>query len=280
MMQTKKLIKKHLICFSLNQSQIKMLRRVLPLVGSVRSKLKPLSRVSNRITIQYTSDIHIDRKKCMPTIIAKSDYLAVCGDVGDPFHPNFKLFFDMVSPMFKVVFFVAGNHDLNCSPMYEFNNVSKCKKQIKSILKSYANVQFLNRKTCQIGTNIVIVGTTLWSEPLDVHNLKYINYLSAHYADIKWLEDTIEKHKKKKVVVLTHYVPTEKLIRPMYLAAGAHVTSLFATDLESVIGSPVVGWLCGHTHSILDVKINGVYCGVNALGNFHNVIQTKLLVIE
>ena len=38
----------------------------------------------------------------------------------------------------------------------------------------------------------------------------------------------------------------------------------FHTNLESYINQPIIGWFCGHSHSVIEIKINNVICGINA----------------
>ena len=79
--------------------------------------------------------------------------------------------------------------------------------------------------------------------------------------------------------MLTHYVPSFKLIEPKYSKYGK-LNTLFATDLEYLIQKPIEAWICGHTHSILDMKINNIYCGINALGHDNVDCLSKIICIK
>lgn len=233
----------------------------------------------NKVSIQYVSDIHVDFKQTIPIIAPRAPYLAVCGDVGDPFCPTFKLFFDMVSPLYCKIFFVGGNHDYLCYPIHNLENVSKCKQQINTIFESYSNVYFLDKGVHLLENNIYVIGTTLWSHPTNL-NPKYSEMKIAHMEDVEWIKKTKQNYLNNKLVVLTHFVPSFKLIESKYKEYGSERTSLFATNLEHLVNKPINGWICGHTHSVLGKQINGIYCGINALGNYNNIIETKILTIE
>ena len=68
-----------------------------------------------RNLLQYISDVHVDYKSALPIIKQTSDNLAICGDIGNPEHPNFQEFIHQIRSKYNHIFFVPGNHDFNCS---------------------------------------------------------------------------------------------------------------------------------------------------------------------
>ena len=64
--------------------------------------------------LQYISDIHLELRKGIPTIepieMGKT-YLALCGDIGNPFLPSYKKFLDIHSKLFVHILIVSGNHE-------------------------------------------------------------------------------------------------------------------------------------------------------------------------
>jgi len=226
--------------------------------------------------IQYISDLHVDVNKKVPRIRPAAEYLAVCGDLGVPTHPAFDEFFKTYSKQFKKIFFVAGNHDYDCSPLYEEKKENYYKPLIHEIINNYPNVYFLDASCHQLSDDIIIAGTTLWSYPLTT---KYKAHIDKHETDVKWINEMCNLYADKKIVMLTHYVPTFKLIEEKYLARGTYATSWFATDLEYMLKEPIVAWVCGHSHSVTETEINDVYCGINAVGHNSKYIFNKVISI-
>ena len=213
---------------------------------------------------QYISDLHVDRMKMIPTIIPKCDYLCICGDVGKPDHPNFKNLFQQVSRNFKKTFFVAGNHEYDCSSKFNPLKVKHYTPIIRDICESFDNKHFLDQETYRYDDNLIIAGTTLWSQPI------YSNFQVEHQNHVNWIQKVIsETIKNQKIVMMTHFVPTFKLIEEKYQKLGIERTSWFATDLEYLMKPPIVAWLAGHSHSTVDCTINDIYCGINACQKHH-----------
>jgi len=130
----------------------------------------------------------------------------------------------------------------------------------------------------------VILGTVLWSNiPFNmakyIHNnmndynyiyddkLKpitpnKINYL--HYKNVEWLKNMIGKYLNKKIIVITHHLPSFKLIPSKY--DNNPINCAFATDLEYLIKDNVLYWCCGHTHTSCNASINNCKLFVNPKG--------------
>jgi len=231
--------------------------------------------------IQYFSDVHVDVRP-IPRFQAKADYLALVGDLGKPNHPNVNLFLKQVSQSFKKVFFVPGNHDYDCGPLYQPDKINKWSPYLTDTCQRYSNIYLLNKSLHNISDNTIIAGCTLWSSPLYrvmYNQPPYSSHVDEHDSHVAWLSEVINNHQNKKLIILTHYVPTFRLIDNRYKIYGEASTSWFATDLEHLIKPPVSAWLCGHTHSIMDCTINSVYCGVNAIGykEEDKEIETKII---
>lgn len=244
------------------------------------------------VKIQYISDIHIDTHTNMPDIRPVSNYLAICGDIGQPYAKNYKLFIKEQSKKFEKVFVVPGNHDFDLGPMYRKDRVDKWEPYIKNICDEFNNVYYLNRGTHHLNNNILIIGSILWSKPMPLpqtiwekdNRMKqiFIDHMDQHNLHVDWISNTIDQNSDKKILILTHFVPTLKLIEEKYLLKGKYTNSWFATDLEYLIKKPVKAWICGHTHSVQQCKINDVYCAVNALGNGYenNIVTNHSKIVE
>jgi len=248
--------------------------------------------VKNRLNVQYISDVHVDINK-LPKIIPYADILAVCGDVGNPKNKNFENFFRDVSEKFETVIFVPGYDDYNCGPLYMETKVNDHKPIILDIVNKFNNVVFLDNSKFSLKNGTIVLGSTLWTHPIventDNYN-KHINHeitnhIKNHSRDIAWLKNNLKIHNDDDVLVLTHVPPTLKLIKPIHLTKGKFFTNWFFSDLEDIIKSPVVAWLSGHVHNVIEKKINGVVCGVNAYGypklyrNESSHIITKIVTV-
>ena len=228
--------------------------------------------------LQYVSDLHIDTHKYMPIIKPLSKYIAICGDIAQPYATNYKKFIQEQSRKFEKVFIVPGNHDFDLGVMYRRDYANKWEPVIKNICSDYKNVYYLNCNTHQLDDNILIAGSILWSRPTftkyQINSQRFsknLNHIIEHQIEhqkhVDWISNTIEDNKDKKIIILTHFVPTFKLIEKKYLNNGSKQNTWFATDLEYLIKNPVKAWICGHTHSVMTCDVNNVQCAVNAYGN-------------
>jgi hypothetical protein len=116
-----------------------------------------------------------------------------------------------------------------------------------------------------------VLGCTLWT---DYHNKVAEDHYGSnlkpgivedrdehtrmHRIHRSWLEERINCDDRDKIIV-THYVPTPKLIESKYA-----VSPRFCTNLEWMMGGHVRGWVCGHTHSYIRTNVKGTQCVVNA----------------
>jgi len=239
------------------------------------------------VTVQICSDIHLELgPRPLRTFLKPSaDVLVLAGDIGDPFRGSYGDLLRTASTSFSYVLVCAGNHEY-----YNYHEAeSEIEPQIQSQCDRFENVIFLNRRSWSHPThpNIVFVGCTLWSE-LPPHSWRTVRrfsdfdritirrkplvkfapdiYNSWHKRDRKWLENTLTDltGSVKKVVVVTHHVPSFRL------ETGDHpftpLTRCWHAPCDDLIGPPVALWLFGHTHENMDVTIDGTRCVSNCLG--------------
>jgi hypothetical protein len=147
---------------------------------------------------------------------------------------------------------IAGNHE------YDFckdRGTTDC--AILKVTQDTRNVVFLNNSSLVL-ENHRILGSTLYfmEHPLFSEN-------------VKWIEEEKEKatRNKEPLMVLTHHLPSYKLIVQKYQTARyKKVHHRYATNLEYLMSYPIHAWLCGHSHCTFSLTIHGVLCGINALG--------------
>lgn len=225
--------------------------------------------------IQYISDIHLEHsndRDFSSYLIPNAQYLALCGDIGYPHTDIFRELIEYCSKHWLQVFYITGNHDYynmiykrwNYKIPYSMENIEE---QIELVFQNYENVHFLQKKTFEIpDTNYVIAGCTLWSHIKESQISDAIQYLNdynyifrtdhrftiedynyLHKDHSKWLLDTLKSLYNKKVIVLTHHLPTELLIDPKYLTDPRNF--LFYTELSDHLKMENIRlWICGHSH--------------------------------
>lgn len=154
------------------------------------------------------------------------------------------------------MFLLAGNHEY-WHHGYQYEEVNE---QILKLCGTTRNIEYLNDSSTKLD-NFVVLGGTLWT-PFSCSHL--------HNKTVKWLESSINDDINKDInekIVLTHYMPSFKLIVPKYQTVEYDkIRNRYASDLDYLIKKPVRVWLCGHSHCIYETHINGVLCGINALG--------------
>ena len=245
--------------------------------------------------LQYLSDIHLEfhDKKNLGRISSEmfvkpvADYLALCGDIGMPERPGMLTFLKFCSENFKEVYWIPGNHEF-----YNYGQKKKATVQEKlelceRICDGFKNIHFMNRTVRQVpGWNLRIAGCTMWTEIRPEDDMKVIMsmndvrqiYKSAdtriypedirewHTRDKAWLDGEIARAltAQEDMIVLTHHLPSHKLIHPKY--EGHPLNFCFAANLEQLVRVPVRGWLCGHSHTACEIQINGITCALNPRG--------------
>lgn len=74
-----------------------------------------------------------------------------------------------------------------------------------------------------------------------------------------------EQTQTNKCIVITHHLPTFKVIHPNY-KDEIELNSFFASNSDELICDPVLYWVYGHTHSVSSHDINGVKVLCNPKG--------------
>jgi predicted phosphodiesterase len=244
-----------------------------------------------RVRIQFLSDIHLEmihRGPFNPSDFVtpgQAEFLALCGDIGYPEEAILEEFLRFCSRNFRMVFYVPGNHEFY-TPSHTMTIQDKFAK-MDALARKFGNILILNQSGYTVpGTPLRIIGCTLWTDvPEDKRRQaeKYMNdyriiYKAKgqrvtvddlnqwHRSDRDWIQSEIRAAQESglELVVLTHHLPTQRLVHQKYEDHPLNVC--FATSLDSMMHFPVRAWLCGHSHTANEARINGVLCALNPGG--------------
>ena len=258
------------------------------------NSLNSSNNLDNFVKIQFTSDNHLEFYKdkkidILDFITPCAPYLAILGDLGYPTLDNFKDFLSQTSKIYDKVFYLKGNHEFYQCNIQPIMTCDEINDKIQEICKSFDNVYYMDNTEHLLTDNIIILGSTLWSNIPQhqqskikqvINDYKYIFIKEKHYKtnispkytsdlhlyNVKWLENMLEKYKNKKVIILSHHLPTFELIAPEYKDSNSNCA--FASNLDYLMkqNSNIKFWLCGHTHSNVETKINECECITNPFG--------------
>jgi hypothetical protein len=160
---------------------------------------------------------------------------------------------------------------------------------IRDICNQTKNTIFLQAGQSFLYKSVRFIGATLWSDidpsiweevgskKGDFH-MTYVNSQNrirkTHPSDISALyelhkarisQSRAPSSEKEKIVVITHHMPTMKLIESRYKTHPWH--SCYASNTDDLFGFPIVGWICGHAHRATRLQTKeGTMLFMNARG--------------
>lgn len=245
--------------------------------------------------LQYISDIHLEFYKSVikleDFLTPVAPYLAILGDLGYCATTQYQDFVKQASEKFTKVFIISGNHEYYATTFESRPTIDEIDKQISETCAKYQNVYFLNNTEHHIDNTTVVLGSTLWSN-ID-NDKKHIvkqcqnDYRSIYVWDpthqykilvtvddtvamfnknVQWLNESISKYSDKKIIILTHYLPSYKLISDTY--KGSDTNCAYASNLDYLMENnpQILYWLCGHTHTPANMIIGSCQCCINPVG--------------
>jgi predicted phosphodiesterase len=200
-------------------------------------------------------------------------YLILAGDICQIYEKKkFKAFFDIISPIFKVIIYVTGNH--------EYHRVTYTDIIINEAVYKYDNVYFLQNEFIEFKDDgIRFYGTTLWTQlDLNPANNKIAEKCGSDFKSIKNpnpsvssfyitrketaklfdkqftnLKIDLTSESNLKTIVVTHHTPLIEIIQPwIQLNEKKYkpLAYLYASDLkDSLVNLNFDYWIFGHSHS-------------------------------
>ena len=240
------------------------------------------------VNIQIVSDLHIDHhgkfEHPLKSIKPCAEYLLIVGDTCSLYNAEIFLNYMLtLSPLFKKIFIVPGNHEYYTVNGKEKHRISVLKKCLYFIAEKINNLVILDKSVTVIG-DYILAGCTLWSNYDDqeelprhfrIHKLTAEVYNKFHKRDVDFIKETMTRCKNngKKLILATHYPPSKRFNdNPKYVP---EYPSLYGSDLDNMIRDDNVHtWIFGHNHGLVernvDVLINGTRVITNQKGRGAN----------
>ena len=219
--------------------------------------------------VAIASDLHLEfHVKILK--LPRGDVAILAGDLGYPIDSLYRSQLVKLKSKFEAIFVITGNHEYYCG--LEMETVDN---MIETICNE-VGVYFLNHKAINY-KGYTFIGCTLWShiseeqrphaerysnDFLKIKDMTFERYNNLHQEDVKWIEEMLAT--EENVIVVTHFLPTKALVHQKY--HNHPLGCCFHTNLERMIKTPVRLWVSGHTHTHMDVEVNGVRCIVNPRG--------------
>jgi predicted phosphodiesterase len=266
--------------------------------------------------IQIVSDTHLEFrgdnfknliKPSAPILFLLGD-ISACGQKDSWL--TYQKFIKYLSPQFKHIFHVPGNHEYYTSNrnITLDDTISGIDSKLKKFAKTIHNLNVLNNDTIRLKIGkktYVFIGTTLWSN-VAPYNREYIgsrmndySYLfvkntptktpieksnkspfrhfnvddmsKLHIKSVRYVSNVLKKIKPNEIaILLTHHKPVRD--KPI----TDLISQAYETALQGIIIKKPLRLACwGHTHQRYDKVINGVRCISNPKGYPNEVTLHK-----
>ncbi len=239
--------------------------------------------------IQYASDLHLEYKRNWDYLLehpieVMGEVLVLAGDIGylgDDKTYTSHPFWDWASEHYRQVIVVPGNHEF-----YQFFDIETLHDGW--VLPIRHNVHCYYNCVIHLDDDIDVIATTLWSRiapengrytqfgVTDFHRIRsgeesltWPRFNEEHERCLAFLLEAVNHSKARHIVVVSHHVPTFKLIYPEF--ANKSYSGAFAVELESYIEqSPIDYWIFGHSHYNIGTQIGKTQLVCDQLGYIHH----------
>lgn len=234
--------------------------------------------------IYALSDLHSEFHEigAVPLPAVPADICVVAGDAGNVCGeggPKLVRVLEQLRARYEAVVYCAGNHCFYNSA-YDYDGTLE---RLRGICDR-VGITFLDRSEATIA-GVRFVGATLWSNInaagwLAINDRRHVfralkDYKAAHERDLAYLRGALTAD-SPTTVVLTHHLPTTKLIHQRFLSFGT-ANSAFATDvLDQLDLTRVPLWLCGHSHEMAEYHQGNTRFVLNSMGYPHEARVTHI----
>ncbi|KAK5729360.1 hypothetical protein LTR17_011990 [Elasticomyces elasticus] len=179
---------------------------------------------TSKTTLQYMSDLHLERVHYEHSVTPAAPVLILAGDIGrfcD--YDKYRDFLTNVCNAYERVLLVTGNHEFYGSSREEGLEAAERLVHEPSM---HGKLRFLNRDRVDIpGSDVTVLGCTFHSHIIpdytaltndfeQIRNWSVKAHNEEHAKDLQWLKaslkDIVKDEPQRKVVVVTHYAPMFK----------------------------------------------------------------------
>ena len=140
-----------------------------------------------------------------------------------------------------------------------------------------------------------IIGSTLWSDQsksitsnyhvlnnfynlINTEHTKSVDFIRNEINKIIWHTLATEYHCFNSLFTHTYELVSDKYKELNHTDQAQN--ERYYSNQESLIKYPVKNWLCGHSHTNMDISPNNVNLGINCFHNNHNNSLVKLKFVE
>lgn len=213
------------------------------------------------------SDIHSEFGTPLRSLpFPQSDITVLAGDIGHPHSPTYREVLIKAKQSCRELVVVLGNHE------YYTHSIPEVEATARQVCQEVGARLLIRESWTDSVTGLRFLGCTLWSSPSELAyrgmndgrcmKKSRQELVSLHQQDLDWLTSCLEE--EVPTVVVTHHLPSKKLIHPVY--AYSYLNSGFYTDLEYLMKPYVVWWMAGHTHESARMVIDQTKVVVNPVG--------------
>jgi predicted phosphodiesterase len=207
--------------------------------------------------------------------LPKANVLILAGDVGHAGSAAYREFLTLAKQHYPEVVVVPGNHEYYKTGLAGLETLrQECEKHGVHLLQQSSKQLF----------GVWFHGVTLWSaidSDIRTNDFQHVfrdrvDYLEQFIQDFQWLRNTLATKKDEEHhVVITHHLPTHRLIHSRY--RGSRANTGFATDLLDHLNLRGVShWFCGHTHEHARDTLRHTTFVVNPVGYPKEPRQTSI----
>ena len=207
--------------------------------------------------IQIASDLHTEflpvkkQEEFCKTFQTDANAIILAGDICS--HNRLVFILSVFSKMYEHVIYVNGNHELYGTHI----DLLRAKK-----IHLPDNVHWLDNSAVTIN-NQRFIGCTLWfrNDPLnqiyergmnDFYSI--LNFREYVYKENEKSVNYLSKNIQENDIVVTHHLPSNKSIHPMYF--GSPLNRFFVCEMDDVIEKTKPKYFFhGHTHSKIDYQL-------------------------
>lgn len=228
--------------------------------------LLEINKFKYMTSFQYFSDVHTEFYKDISiefnkfNIVPIAPYLVLSGDIGNPLSNNYRQFLSRLSPMFKKIFLISGNHEYYTQNNYNDRWLEYIDDIIIEYCMNFENIIFLQNETYDIDkTNLTVFGGTFWSKINPNENVRDVisdysliptftpsKSTQLHDSAVESLKTSLKGKPNRDFVVISHHLPSYKLINEKY--KNWNFNSAFASNIDIANSLQIKAWFYGHTH--------------------------------